>query len=114
MSSLSKSRLAEFKQRLLTQRQELVALEQSASDAADVVELDQTRQGRLSRMDALQGQAMSAAIQERRQEQIRQIDAALQRIEEGDYGHCLQCGEEIASKRLEYNPAVTLCLTCAE
>lgn len=114
MSYLSKSRTAGFKQRLLTQKQELTVLEQSAREAAGIVELDQTRQGRLSRMDALQGQAMSAAIQERRQEQIRQIDLALQRIQDGDYGYCLRCGEVIASKRLEYNPSVTHCLACAD
>ena len=114
MSGLSKPEIAEFKKRLLGQKQELLELNLSASQAAEVVELDQTRQGRLSRMDALQAQAMSKAMQERRQLQIKQIDDALRRIEQDEYGYCLRCEEEIASQRLEYNPAVTLCIKCAE
>lgn len=114
MSGLSDNQIAKFKQQLLEQKQELVDMVSSASEAADVVELDQTRQGRLSRMDALQGQAMSQAMQERRQARIRQIDAALRRIEEEDYGYCAACDELIAAQRLEYDPAVRFCVKCAD
>lgn len=114
MSGLSPKQIEKFKQRLLKQRQELLALADSASQASEVVELDQTRQGRLSRMDALQGQAMSMAVRGRRQLQLTQIDKALKRIEGNEYGYCLCCDEEIASQRLEYDPAVLLCINCAE
>lgn len=114
MTGLSDIQIAGFRQQLLEKKQELVEMVSSASEAADVVELDQTRQGRLSRMDALQGQAMSQAMQERRQAQIKQIDAALRRIEQEDYGYCAACDELIASQRLEYDPAVTLCVKCAD
>jgi DnaK suppressor protein len=100
---------------LLVQRR--VALQQVAEagdEAAATVELDQTRVGRLSRMDALQGQAMSQETLRRREQELRQISSALQRIETGDFGECLQCGEPIATGRLEINPAVTLCIHCAE
>ena len=114
MSDLSDSQIAAFKQQLQEQKQELIEMVSSASEAADVVELDQTRMGRLSRMDAMQGQAMSQAMQERRQVHIKKIDAALRRIEADDYGYCAACDELIASKRLEYDPAVTLCIKCAD
>jgi DnaK suppressor protein len=114
MSFLSRNQIDALKQQLLKQRQSLLEDFVQASQSSDIVELDQTRQGRLSRMDALQGQAMSRAMQQRRELQIKQIDAALKRITQDEYGYCLDCEEEIALKRLEYDPAVTVCIKCAE
>ena len=89
-------------------------LEQTGSDAASIVELDQTRVGRISRMDALQAQAMSQERERRRVIQLQKIAAALKRIEHNDYGYCNECGEDIAIKRLEFDPATTLCFNCAD
>ncbi len=89
-------------------------LEKTGTEAAAVVELDQTRVGRLSRMDALQGQAMSQERERRRLIQLQKIAAALKRIEHDDYGYCTECGEKIAFKRLEFDPAITLCFNCAD
>lgn len=83
------------------------------NDASATVVLDQTRVGRLSRMDALQGQAMAKATAERKQIEIRRVEAALQRIENDAYGYCLQCDEAIAEPRLRAEPATALCLECA-
>jgi DnaK suppressor protein len=99
---------------LLRQReQELLALEQTGNAAAKTVELDQTRIGRLSRMDAMQAQAMSQAYNRRRQQTLQAIGAALQRIERGDYGECIDCGEFINPRRLEFDPTVRRCVQCA-
>jgi DnaK suppressor protein len=87
--------------------------DQGGQAAARTVELDQTRVGRLSRMDALQAQAMSVEVNLRRSELIRQIKAALARIDTGDYGYCVSCGEEINPKRLAFDPAVAICMDCA-
>ncbi|MBE0508599.1 MAG: TraR/DksA C4-type zinc finger protein [Marinospirillum sp.] len=84
------------------------------NDQAGTVELDQSRVGRLSRMDALQGQQMALEAERRRNQQLRQVLAALKRIEAGDYGDCAECGEPIAPGRLEYNPAVECCINCAK
>lgn len=110
---LDKDKLAQIKTRLLHLREELRAMDESAADAAATVHLDQSRVGRLSRMDALQGQAMSRATRERRRIETQKIDAALRRIDRGEYGCCVSCGEEIAEKRLELDPAVPLCIKCA-
>jgi len=110
---LDQNQILEFKQLLLKQQSELMQLKQTGIDAAAVVELDQTRVGRLSRMDALQGQAMSQEIERRREIQLRDIAAALKRIEHDDYGACAECGEDIALKRLQFNPATRLCFDCA-
>lgn len=65
-------------------------------------------------MDALQGQAMSQALNQRREIELQKISSALQRIESGDYGYCVKCGEAIAEKRLKLDPSTPLCIGCAE
>ena len=102
-----------IKTRLLQLQQELQGLKGTGEDAASVVELDQTAVGRLSRMDALQGQAMSKETGRRRQLELQKIAAALRRIDSGDYGYCLSCDEPIARERLALDPAATLCIDCA-
>ena len=109
----SNKQIAELKNILLDQRQKLTALEKTGSAAAAVVELDQTRVGRLSRMDALQGQAMSLERERRRRNQLDRITAALLRVARGEYGYCAECGEEIAFERLQFDPTTPLCFNCA-
>lgn len=96
--------------------QELDALRQESSAAKEArapVELDQQSVGRLSRMDALQVQAMAQETERRRQARIKAVEAALKRIEDGEYGVCLTCGEDIGIKRLELDLATATCIDCA-
>lgn len=88
-------------------------MSQSSSDARKPVELDQQSIGRLSRQDALQQQAMAKAQEARRAAELGKIKAALQRIDDGDFGWCAECGEEIAQKRLEIDLTATHCAACA-
>ena len=103
-----------FRGKLLELRQQLLDLEEVGRAAADTVELDQTRVGRLSRMDALQAQAMSQASNRRRHVEIRAIEAALIRLDEYEYGDCVACGEPINPQRLALNPTARRCIACAE
>ena len=107
------NQIDELKTLLLKQQDALMELEQTGTEAAAVVELDQTRVGRLSRMDALQDQAMSQERARRREIQLHKIASALKRIEHDDYGYCTECGEDIAFRRLVFDPATTLCIDCA-
>lgn len=93
---------------------ELEGLAESSRAATATVELDQTRQGRLSRMDALQGQAMAQAAERRRSNEVSRLRAALERLRRGEFGECFECGEAIAENRLKADPGTTLCLKCAE
>jgi DnaK suppressor protein len=102
-----------FRQQLLRMQADLSDIKDTADEAARTVELDQTSVGRLSRMDALQGQAMSKEQGRRRRLELQKIAAALRRIETGDYGNCLSCEEPIAVNRLQLDPAATLCISCA-
>jgi DnaK suppressor protein len=99
--------------RMHERRAELQGLQTSSEDQRRPVELDQTRVGRLSRMDALQSQAMSVETDRRRSIELGRIEAALERIAEGDYGYCLVCGEDIALQRLELDPTAATCISCA-
>lgn len=98
---------------LIEQREALLDVAESTREAARTVELDQTRVGRVSRMDALQVQAMAKELDRRRLLALQRIGNALQRIEDGDYGSCLSCDEPIMAKRLEADPAALLCIDCA-
>jgi DnaK suppressor protein len=110
---LDAKRIADFQRQLLEQREALLGLEAASAESAGTVELDQTRMGRLSRMDALQGQAMLKEKERRRGAALQRIDAALRRIEAGQYGNCLRCDEPIGVQRLQVDPANPLCIRCA-
>ncbi|MEZ5791779.1 MAG: TraR/DksA C4-type zinc finger protein [Nitratireductor sp.] len=86
---------------------------QLAAEARSTVVLDQQSVGRLSRMDAMQVQAMAQAQERKRQNDLVRIDMALRRLEAGDYGYCTECGEEIAQRRLEIDPMAERCISCA-
>lgn len=103
-----------FKQRLLSKREDILALNDTRKSAQSTVELDQSRVGRLSRMDALQQQAMAQASQNSIDRSLKAIEAALLRCDHGHFGFCEECDEPIAPKRLEYDPTVTCCIRCAE
>lgn len=114
MNDDSEIDLGLFRRLLLERREALLEVAGAGAEAADTVELDQTRVGRLSRMDALQSQAMSVETNRRRALELQRIEGALQRMETGDYGYCLECGELIPKQRLEFDPAAPLCVACAE
>jgi DnaK suppressor protein len=110
---LTEDKIFEIQQKLFERRQELRVLEELGDEASKTVELDQSRVGRLTRMDALQGQAMSQELKRRRDMELSRIVSALQRIDDSEYGYCIECGEEISAGRLEYDPAVASCIDCA-
>ena len=99
---------------LLARQKALAEERQANADSRDTVELQQDSVGRLSRMDAMQQQAMAQAQERRRKAEGVRIKAALERLAEGEWGYCLSCGEEIAAKRLDHDPSVATCVKCAE
>ena len=94
-------------------RAELQGLVACSAESAQIVELDQAKVGRLSRMDALQAQAMAKASSQRREQMLIQITAALTRIDNDEFGYCRGCEELIPIKRLEFDPTSTRCVDCA-
>ena len=92
---------------------QLKVLSETAKESRAPVGLDQQSVGRLSRMDAIQQQSMELATEDRRQQRLTALDAALLQIKAGDYGCCLKCDDEISAGRLAADPAVSLCIGCA-
>ena len=103
-----------FKSMLLSELQEVKNIVQKTAEDRAPVELDQQSVGRLSRMDAMQQQSMEKAKQVRRIERIKLINAALKRLESGDYGFSLNCDAHISHGRLKLDPTFSLCIDCAK
>ena len=102
-----------FKKRLEQLRDEVQRDSELTENERKPVALDQSMVGRLSRMDALQNQAMALEAERRRGVELQRIDAALARIEEGEFGCCAACGDDIEAKRLDHDPTVPNCISCA-
>ena len=101
------------RQRLEARRDDLKAQSERSAEDRAAVALDQQSVGRLSRMDAMQQQAMAEAQERQRVVELQRIDVALRRIRDGDYGTCDACGEDIAEGRLAIDPSAALCVKCA-
>ena len=103
-----------LRQSIMNEIADLDRLRGQARDGRAPVALDQQSVGRLSRMDAMQQQAMHIANDARRQQRHMALLAALKRMDAGDYGYCHQCDEMIGAGRLDIDPAVTLCVHCTQ
>ena len=104
----------ELAEKLHARLREIAEERATNADARQTVALDQASVGRVSRIDALQGQQMALAQDRNRTVEVHQIEAALQRVADGSYGYCITCDEEISEKRLRFNPAAPTCIGCAK
>ena len=110
---MNKVQLKKFKTLLTEKRDEIVkkakqTLEEDMSlDANDLPdEMD------LASSEYLQ--SFTFRLRGREKSFLDKIDKALQRIEDGSFGTCEECSEEISVKRLEARPETTLCIRCKE
>ena len=103
-----------FEQLLRKRRAEILRLQETQRSDGAPRELDQTRVGRLSRMDAMQQQAMTREGARLMSVELRRITTALERIDSEEYGYCVLCDEEIALKRLMFDPSLLTCIDCAQ
>jgi len=103
-----------YKKQLLDLQKELLDSQKAGHEGTKAVQLDQSSVGRLSRMDAIQAQAVSLENRRRRILKSQQIKAALQRIENGDFGICSRCGEDIDGRRLNFDPTSPMCISCTQ
>ena len=111
---MEQNQLDVFRKALISLREEIEQLNTDSRDASDTVALDQSKVGRLSRMDALQAQQMAQETVRRRVIQLQKINNALRRMEAGDYGYCFKCSDEISAARLNIDPACTRCVGCMD
>ncbi|MFW6324988.1 MAG: TraR/DksA family transcriptional regulator, partial [Desulfovibrionales bacterium] len=87
--------------------------EKELQKGAETVALDQPI-GRLSRMDSLTNQGITMNALNKARTRRARLEQAVKRLDEEDFGICVECGEPIAVKRLLALPETTLCIECAE
>ena len=111
---LKKKESLQYGKKLITSRNEIKRLSKITASDRKPVKLDQSSIGRLSRMDLLQQQAMQIETERRRLAELKLIENALKRINDGTYGTCLSCHECIEVERLNKNPSSFLCFQCSQ
>lgn len=111
MEELNPAHLAALQQQLHALKGQLQAQLDESADGSRPVALDQPI-GRLSRMEALQQQAMAVANRDSLQQRLTRVEAALQAVAGGTYGLCRFCEEPITYSRLAAYPETPLCLDC--
>ena len=109
----SEAQLEKFQIQLVERIAALKAETDGSAEQRKIVTLDQQSVGRLNRMDALQQQAMAQAAERRRRSEIAKAEAALRAMSGDEFGFCQECGEQIEQARIERDPALTLCFSCA-
>jgi DnaK suppressor protein len=82
-----------------------------AAHGTEVVELT-SAVGRVSRIDAIQQQAMAQEQLRRHEQRAKVVAVALKTVEQGDYGFCKKCGEPIGYGRLKARPETPCCVIC--
>ncbi|MGZ3693028.1 MAG: TraR/DksA family transcriptional regulator [Bdellovibrionota bacterium] len=105
--------LAKMKKKLLAEKERLltsaaVSRKQEFTIATD----DLADETDLTSVELSQGVVFT--LREKEQRTLAAIDEALQRMEEGTYGLCEECEDEIGSRRLEIYPTARLCITHQE
>jgi DnaK suppressor protein len=112
LSPLTKDHLAELREELEGQLARLMRSIEASEAALEPVELDQSRVGRLSRMDELQNQSLTRNLHEREEIRLTLVRNAIARMEEGTYGLCAACESEIPYERLLVFPEAVECGGC--
>lgn len=107
------SAIQEMEQRLLTLRAEYIsrieAIKVDAGHKDEPVEKDFAEQ-----VTQRENEDVLGALDQEARVQVQQIDRALERLRQGDYGICVECGARIAPARLQAVPFAELCIDCAE
>jgi len=110
---VNKKDVKRFKDLLLKERENLIknANKTLTEEAAlDVNELPDE----IDQASAEYSQSFIFRLRDREKFYLSKIDKALQKIDEGEFGVCEACGDEISNKRLEVRPVTTLCIRCKE
>ena len=113
--TVSKTPYAEFRRLLEAQRAQLLD-EVRRKIAASEEGLGPVGQTKITDEEGLADAAaeVEVAMSMRENQELQEIDAALARIDDGSYGSCADCGDDIGQARLKATPAARRCLPCQE
>lgn len=110
---MKKTDLRKFKELLERRKQELLAQAASVREPVYAIEVEDLPD-EVDLASSESNQSMSIRLRGRERILIRKIEKALQKIEEGTYGVCEKCSDEITVRRLEARPVTDLCIRCKE
>ena len=112
MEELTDAQIESLHEALRELRDRLSETLDGQDDAAKPVELDQTKMGRVSRIDAIQQQEMARSAQSAARRRLALVRQALEAIGKDEYGDCRICEEPIAFRRLQARPESPFCVEC--
>lgn len=109
---MNERQLEYFRRKLLTWKEEI--LEQSKNTIGSMQDATLHAPDAIDRASSETDHALELRTRDRQRKLIAKIDAALRRIDDGEYGYCTETGEPIALERLEARPTATLSLEAQE
>ncbi|MBM9603150.1 RNA polymerase-binding protein DksA [Desulfopila inferna] len=107
---MEKETLENFRKQLIQKREEII--NEAGRTLSDMTDQNENVPDPNDRATIESGRSFELRIRDRERKLLSKIEAALQRVEDGEYGICDECGEEIGLKRLEARPVTTLCIDC--
>ncbi len=107
---MEKKLVEEFKQKLIDKRDEI--LNEAGRTLSDMTDNNANIPDPNDRATVESGRSFELRIRDRERKLLSKIEAALDRVDEGEFGVCDDCGEDIGLKRLEARPVTTLCIDC--
>lgn len=110
---MAKADVDTFRERLLEHRQEMLNLYQKDLRAGQA-STDEGTEDIVDRANNSYNRELMFSLSDAERNQLLAVDAALERIEEGSYGKCINCGKDIGEKRLEAVPWARYCIDCQE
>lgn len=111
---LTPQQLESFRERLEMERAASEAAMVRSADDLRPIEASGSSIGRVTRIDAIQMQAMSQLSRSQLELRVQMIQNALAAVAEGTYGTCRGCNGPIALRRLEAIPEAPFCIACQE
>lgn len=107
---MEKEQLELFRMQLLQKKQEI--MNEAGKTMSEMTDQTTNVPDPNDRATLESGRSFELRIRDRERRLLTKIDEAIARIDEGTYGICEDCGEEIGLKRLEARPVTTLCIDC--
>ncbi len=107
---MEKKLLEKFKEQLTNKREEI--LSEAGKTLSEMTDQNINIPDPNDRATVESGRSFELRIRDRERKLLSKIEAALERVDEGEFGDCEDCGEEIGKKRLEARPVTTLCIDC--
>jgi DnaK suppressor protein len=107
---MDKEQLEKFRSQLLEKRDEILA--EAGKTLSEMSDQTTNIPDPNDRATIESGRSFELRIRDRERKLLAKIEEAIGRLDEGEYGVCDGCGEDIGIKRLEARPVTTFCIDC--